>query len=467
MLLSQQNILTEAIHDSLNQLNFLMNIEDIHLEKTKHSKYGDVSCNIAMKIAGNKNYPEQNPRNIAQNIIDILKQYKYTHINSENIVEKYEVAGPGFINIFLTQQAKTQVIKAILKEKEQFGHTLRYANQSVILEFVSANPTGPLHVGHGRQAVLGDCLSRLLKTQGYTVHNEFYYNDAGVQIQNLAHSVQMRAKGYTPEDAEWPENAYNGSYINDIAQAFMQKKSVQNTLFGCIQASGDIDNLEDIRTFSVAYLRNEQDIDLKMFDVYFDHYYLESSLYTDGKVKDVIGRLIENKQTYTQTDPEKGEALYLKTTTYGDDKDRVMQKSDGSYTYFVPDIAYHVTKFKRGFNKAINIQGFDHHGTIARVKAGLQALNLDIPKQYPDYILHKMVTVFKNGKEVKISKRAGSYVTLRDLIEWSGQDAANNLNSTNNLENTDSKDIHTMTEHALQKGRDTVRFFLCKILSKI
>ncbi len=447
MLPSQQKILAQAIYNSLNQLNFLINIDDIQLENTKHSKHGDVSCNIAMKIAGNKNLPKQNPRDVAQNIINALKM----QLSLQNIVSKYEIAGAGFINIFLTQQAKIQVIVDVLKEKNNFGHTSIHNNQYIMLEFVSANPTGPLHVGHGRQAALGDCLGRLLKTQGYNVYNEFYYNDAGVQIQNLALSVQMRAKGYTPEHLDWPENAYNGSYIEDIAQSFKNKTTVENSLFGFVKASGDIENIEDIRHFAVAYLRNEQDIDLKMFDVSFDNYYLESSLYKDGKVKDVVQSLIDNEKTYTHVDVNKGEALYLKTTDYGDDKDRVMRKSNGEYTYFVPDIAYHVTKFKRGFAKVINIQGFDHHGTIARVRAGLQSLNIGIPKQYPDYILHKMVTVFKHGKEVKISKRAGSYVTLRDLIEWSGEvqpqsDVETNSGKTSNF--------------SVQKGRDAVRFFL-------
>jgi arginyl-tRNA synthetase len=300
----------------------------------------------------------------------------------------------------------------------------------VIIEFVSANPTGPLHVGHGRQAALGDAMSSLFESQGHQVTREFYYNDAGVQILTLANSVQARARGFKPGDLEWPESAYNGDYIQDIADDFLAKKTVSASDGQPASASGDTNDLESIRRFAVTYLRNEQDIDLQAFGVKFDNYYLESSLYTDGKVESAVQSLVGAGHTY-----EHEGALWLKTTDYGDDKDRVMRKSDGTYTYFVPDVAYHIEKFKRGFTQAINIQGSDHHGTIARVRAGLQAVDIGIPKGYPDYVLHKMVTVMKNGEEVKISKRAGSYVTVRDLIEWSG--------------NGD-----------ITRGRDAVRFFL-------
>jgi arginyl-tRNA synthetase len=286
-----------------------------------------------------------------------------------------------------------------------------------VVEFVSANPTGPLHVGHGRQAALGDSLAALLHSQGYAVTREFYYNDAGVQIHNLALSVQARAIGIKPGESGWPESAYNGEYIEDIAVDFLARKSVSaddTTVTG----SGDVEDLDAIRRFAVAYLRREQDLDLQKFGVAFDVYYLESSLYSDGKVDETVRGLVASGRTYEQEG-----ALWLRTTDYGDDKDRVMRKSDGTYTYFVPDVAYHVTKWERGFMKAINIQGTDHHGTIARVRAGLQALDVGIPTGYPDYILHKMVRVMRGGEEVKISKRAGSYVTVRDLIEWVGRDA--------------------------------------------
>ncbi|MFM2343619.1 MAG: hypothetical protein RLZZ210_227 [Pseudomonadota bacterium] len=440
MLLTQQQKLIESIFNAVISLNFEIVTDSINLEATKNKQHGDISCNVAMKLASQVNTSGQksNPREIATNIINILKNDS----NISELIDKFEIAGPGFINFFLTNHGKTEVVKEILKNNNNFGYSTDKSNESVIVEFVSANPTGPLHVGHGRQAALGDCISSILKTQGYKVYKEFYYNDAGVQIENLAKSVYMRAKGYNPNSPEWPESAYNGEYIEDIAQAFIQKQTIKNDEIGEITASGDIDNINDIKKFAVAYLRKEQDIDLKAFSVIFDNYYLESSLYTEGKVEQTVNSLVEKGKTYIQNDEQKGDALYLKTTEYNDDKDRVMRKSDGSYTYFVPDIAYHVTKFKRGFKKAINIQGFDHHGTIARVRAGLQALEIEIPRNYPDYILHKMVTVLKNGQEVKISKRAGSYVTLRDLIEWSGQ------------EGDEGKSVN------LQKGRDAVRFFL-------
>jgi arginyl-tRNA synthetase len=274
-----------------------------------------------------------------------------------------------------------------------------------MVEFVSANPTGPLHVGHGRQAALGDAIAALLEAQGQAVTREFYYNDAGAQIHNLALSVQARARGLTPADAGWPADGYRGEYIEEIARDFRA-------------SGGNTDDLEAIRKFAVAALRKEQDADLQAFGVKFDVYYLESSLYTDGKVEATVKALVASGKTYEQDG-----ALWLRTTDYGDDKDRVVRKSDGSYTYFVPDVAYHVTKWQRGFRKAINVQGTDHHGTTARVRAGLQALGLGIPQGYPDYVLHNLVKVMRGGEEVKISKRAGSYVTVRDLIEWVGRDA--------------------------------------------
>ena len=330
----------------------------------------------------------------------------------------------------MAASAKQAVVRTIIEQGDAFGRGSTGAGKKVNIEFVSANPTGPLHVGHGRQAALGDAMASLFISQGYEVTREFYYNDAGVQIQTLANSVQARLKGFAPGDAGWPESAYNGDYIADIAADFKAGKTVACSDSAAVTASGDADDIESIRAFAVTYLRNEQDIDLQAFGVKFDNYFLESSLYQDGKVDETVAALIASGKTF-----EDGGALWLRTTDYGDDKDRVMRKSDGTYTYFLPDVAYHINKFKRGFTQAINVQGSDHHGTIARVRAGLQAVNLGIPEGFPDYVLHKMVTVMKDGEEVKISKRAGSYVTVRDLIEWSG--------------NGDIK-----------RGRDAVRFFL-------
>jgi arginyl-tRNA synthetase len=400
----------------------------ITLERPRDPSHGDIACNLAMQLAKPL---KKNPRELAQALVDgVLSQP-----GREELISSADIAGPGFINLRVAEAAKQAVVKVVLAEGAQYGKSQAGAGKKVLVEFVSANPTGPLHVGHGRQGALGDAMSALLQSQGYDVMREFYYNDAGVQIATLATSVQARAKGFKPGDAGWPESAYNGDYIADIADDFKAKKTVSASDGEPATASGDVDDIESIRRFAVAYLRREQDLDLQAFGVRFDNYYLESSLYTEGKVAAAVDALIKAGKTY-----ELDGALWLKTTDYGDDKDRVMKKGDGTYTYFVPDVAYHITKWQRGFGKVINIQGSDHHGTIARVRAGLQAANVGIPQGYPDYVLHKMVTVMKNGEEVKISKRAGSYVTLRDLIEWSNGTEA------------EAGD--------LTRGRDAVRFFL-------
>jgi arginyl-tRNA synthetase len=398
-------------------------IPNIALERPRDPSHGDIACNIAMQLAKPL---KTNPRELATRLVAALQ----ADPNAQGLIASAEIAGPGFINLRVASAAKQSVARTVLQQGAAYGRGDGGAGHHVIIEFVSANPTGPLHVGHGRQAALGDALSSLFESQGHQVTREFYYNDAGVQIATLANSVQARARGFRPGDLEWPESAYNGDYIQDIADDFLAKKTVSCSDGAPVTASGDTNDLDSIRRFAVTYLRNEQDQDLQAFGVKFDNYYLESSLYADGKVEAAVQALADAGVTYEQDG-----ALWLKTTDYGDDKDRVMRKSDGTYTYFVPDVAYHIQKFKRGFDQAINIQGSDHHGTIARVRAGLQAVNIGIPKGYPDYVLHKMVTVMKNGEEVKISKRAGSYVTVRDLIEWSG--------------NGDVK-----------RGRDAVRFFL-------
>jgi arginyl-tRNA synthetase len=379
----------------------------VDVERTRDAAHGDFATNIALQLA---KPARKNPRQLAQAIVD--------RIPASELVDKIEIAGPGFINFHLSPVAYQQEISRIFDLGAAYGYNMRGAGQSVVVEFVSANPTGPLHVGHGRQAALGDALAALLQTQGHPVSREFYYNDAGVQIHNLALSVQARARGLKPGDPGWPEAAYNGEYIQEIADDFLARKTVHAFDGEPIRASGKIDDLDAIRRFAVTCLRHEQDVDLQKFGVRFDTYYLESSLYTDGKVEATVQALIASGHTY-----EKDGALWLRTTAFGDDKDRVMRKSDGTYTYFVPDVAYHVTKWQRGFERAINVQGTDHHGTIARVRAGLQALNIGIPKGYPDYVLHKMVRVMRGGEEVKISKRAGSYVTVRDLVDWVGRDA--------------------------------------------
>jgi len=381
-------------------------------ESPKQAAHGDLAVTAAMPMA---RALKRNPREIAAVLVQTLQAQAAVR----RWVQALEVAGPGFINLRLTAAARQAVVAEVLAAGAMFGRSsvAGGAGQRVMVEFVSANPTGPLHVGHGRNAALGDSICHLLESQGAQVLREFYYNDAGVQIQTLAISTQARLKGLKPGDDGWPEAAYNGDYIADIAADFAAGRTVHadDREF---TASGDPDDLAGIAKFAVAYLRREQDLDLRAFGVHFDHFFLESSLYTDGRVEDTVKRLIAAGKTF-----EEGGALWLRTTEYGDDKDRVMRKSDGSYTYFVPDVAYHIAKFERGYAKVINVQGTDHHGTVARVRAGLQAAGVGIPPGYPDYVLYKMITVMKGGQEVKISKRAGSYVTLRDLIDWTSRDA--------------------------------------------
>ena len=379
-------------------------------ESPKVAAHGDFACTAAMQLAKGL---RQNPRQVA----DALRAILLAEPAFMRWVQDIEIAGPGFINIRLKFEAKHETIRDVLQSGTQFGTKPQLADGATVVEFVSANPTGPLHVGHGRQAALGDAICNLFVTQGVRVAREFYYNDAGVQIQTLATSTQARAKGIKPGDEAWPELAYNGDYIADIAADFIAQKTVKSD-DRAFTASGNVDDLDSIRQFAVAYLRREQDLDLQAFSVRFDHYYLESSLYSSGRVEAAVVKLKAAGKTY-----EHDGALWLKSTDYGDDKDRVMKKSDGTYTYFVPDVAYHLAKWERGFGRAINIQGMDHHGTIARVRAGLQAANAGVPAGYPDYVLHTMVRVVRHGEEVKISKRAGSYVTLRDLIEWTSADA--------------------------------------------
>ncbi len=402
------NLLESALKNLPDGLLSAAAIPAIELERTRDAAHGDFACNIAMRLS---KAAKRNPRELAQQIVSAIP--------ANNLLSKVDIAGPGFINFHLSTTAYAGELNAVLQQGERYGHaSTTDSDNTVMLEFVSANPTGPLHVGHGRQAALGDALGALFSSQGYQVTREFYYNDAGVQIQNLALSVQARASGHKPGDASWPEAAYNGDYIADIAQDFLAGRSARAMDGEPVTANGDVNDLDNIRKFAVTYLRNEQDLDLQKFGVKFDIYYLESSLYSSGKVEDTVKGLIASGKTYEQDG-----ALWLRTTEYGDDKDRVMRKSDGTYTYFVPDVAYHVAKWRRGFKRAINIQGSDHHSTVTRVRAGLQALNIGIPQGYPDYVLHKMVKVMRGGEEVKISKRAGSYVTVRDLIEWVGRDA--------------------------------------------
>ena len=375
----------------------------IVVERPKQASHGDYATNVALVLAKPL---RRKPSDLADAIANSAARIIATDFAGTLGGTQFAKAGPGFINITLNASARQAIVRDVLAAGEDFGHDRRFASGRVMVEFVSANPTGPLHVGHGRQAALGDAIANLLEWQGHAVTREFYYNDAGQQIQNLAISVRARAKELLGESGEFPEDGYRGEYIRELAQRYLD------------EVGDDLSDVESIRRFAVAELRKEQDRDLQAFGVRFDNYYLESSLYADGRVAQTVARLASTGHTYEQDG-----ALWLRTTDFADDKDRVMRKSDGGYTYFVPDVAYHVTKFERGFDKVINVQGADHHSTVTRVRAGLQALDMGIPSGYPDYVLHKMVTVMRGGEEVKISKRAGSYVTLRDLIDEAGRDA--------------------------------------------
>ena len=371
------------------------------VERPRDPSFGEWSTNAAMMLAKPLKLP---PRDVATKLIAAMR------LDAVGI-SAAEIAGPGFINFRVDTGALTRVLPQIITAAGTYGRSDAGARAPVVVEFVSANPTGPLHVGHGRQAALGDAISTLLEWTGWSVSREFYYNDGGGQINNLQTSVQLRAQEQGGQAIAFPENGYHGEYIREIAAAYR------------VAHPGDaaIHDTDAIRRFAVAALRAEQDLDLKAFGVVFDTYYLESSLYSDGRVDRTVAALVASGFTY-----EKDGALWLRTTDFGDDQDRVMKRSaekGGEYTYFVPDVAYHVTKWERGFTRAINVQGSDHHSTVTRVRAGLQALGLGIPVGYPDYVLHQMVLVMKGGEEVKISKRAGSYVTVRDLIEEVGRDA--------------------------------------------
>jgi arginyl-tRNA synthetase len=365
------------------------------LDRPKQAAHGDYASNIALALA---KWAKRNPRELAQALVAALP--------ASQLIERVEIAGAGFINLFVTPDARQAIVARVLAERGEFGRSLAHSGERVMVEFVSANPTGPLHVGHGRQAALGDAIASLLESQGYSVTREFYYNDAGQQIRNLAISVQARARELLGENIAFPEDGYHGEYIRELAQRFLA------------EVGHDLSDMDAIRSFAVAQLRLEQDRDLRALGVTFDNYYLESSLYTEGRVDATVARLAASGKTY-----ESAGALWLRTTDYGDDKDRVMRKSDGTYTYFVPDVAYHVTKWERGYGRVVNVQGGDHHSTVTRVRAGLQAMGLGIPAGYPEYVIHKMVTVMRGGEEVKLSKRAGNSVSIRELIDEAGRDA--------------------------------------------
>jgi arginyl-tRNA synthetase len=416
MLAEQRQAIAELLRQALSTLRAAP--PPIELQRPKLAEHGDLSSPVALALARELGQP---PRQIAEHIADRVRELP----QARDLVAAVEVAGPGFINLRLTHAAKQAVARAILRERGRFGGGSEGQGRRVLVEFVSANPTGPLHVGHARQAALGDALANLLAARGWQVSREFYYNDAGAQIDQLATSVQARARELRGDPIEPDRVGYQGEYIVEIARAYRAGSTVQARDGVAVHAAGDPDDLDAVRRFAVAYLRHEQDLDLEALGVRFDRFYLESSLYEDGQVEATVRAMIEAGLTY-----DSDGALWLRTTAVedgADDKDRVVRKSDGTYTYFVPDVAYHITKYQRGFARAINVQGSDHHGTVARVRAGLQvvarSLNMAVPAGYPEYLLHKMVRVMRGGQEVKMSKRAGTFVALRDLVDWVGRDA--------------------------------------------
>lgn len=398
--------LTDLLFSIVNKMTSELTQSQIVIERPKSIDHGDLSSNIALVIA---KALKKSPRTVAQEIVE--------KIPSTRSFSKIEIAGAGFLNFYFSSNTHNKIINDALENNKNYGRSNQGSRKKIQIEFVSANPTGPLHVGHGRGAAIGDCLARLFEFSGWDVTREFYYNDAGSQIDNLTKSIKARCMNVLPEDPSFPEDGYRGEYISDIAKSYLAKKTIQNGS-ETFSSNGDTTDNDAIKNYGVHYLRKEQDQDLEAFKIRFDVFSLESSFYSQGKIKDVVTTLKNNGHTY-----EKDGALWLKTTAFGDDKDRVMQKSDGAFTYFVPDIAYHLNKWERGFKRVINEQGADHHSTVNRVRAGLQGLDTGIPTGWPEYVLHQMITVMKNGQEVKISKRAGSYVTLRDLIDEVGCDA--------------------------------------------
>jgi len=398
--------LTDLLFLAVKQITDYTDSSIIVIDRPKIISHGDFSTNLCLVLSKKL---KKSPRDVAAMVLE--------KIPPSDLISKIEIAGAGFLNFFLSSKANNEIINSVLNLKGAYGKNETGSKQKIQIEFVSANPTGPLHVGHGRGAAIGDCLARLFEASGWLVTREFYYNDAGEQINNLMRSVKASCQNISTDDSSFPADGYHGSYIKDIAKAFLSRNSIEFQGLS-IKASGEIEDTKSIQEFSVAYLRNEQDEDLKAFRTKFDIYSLESSLYKDGKVEKVVNTLIKEGHTY-----KKDGALWLKTTNFGDDKDRVMKKTDGTYTYFIPDVAYHLDKWERGFKKVINEQGADHHSTISRVRAGLQGLNKHIPQDWPEYVLHQMITVIKENKEMKISKRAGSYLTLRELIDEVGCDA--------------------------------------------
>ncbi len=373
---------------------------EVQLDRPRNPEHGDWATNLAMVLAGRLG---KAPREVAALI---LQKLDLTGAG----VRSADVAGPGFINFRLSGAQLQSLLKRILLEDSRYGRSDPERPRRVMVEFVSANPTGPLHVAHGRGAALGDAIASLLAWSGDAPHREFYVNDAGVQIDRLAESVDVRWRQLRGEEAELPEDGYRGGYVRDLAA------ELDRELGERVAGAGDAERLDLIREWAVARLKADQAEDLKAFGIIFDEWYPESRVYDEGLVGETLDVLAEKDLLY-----ERDGATWLRTTGFGDDKDRVLVKQDGTHTYFVPDLAYHRDKARRGFDHAINVWGADHHGYVPRMQAGLAALGLS---GFLDVEVVQMVRILRGGQEVKLSKRAGDFVTLRELFDETGPDVA-------------------------------------------
>ncbi len=408
-----------------------IDLPEISIERTRQKEHGDYSCNIAMVLA---KHARCAPRDLAQQIVDQLPDTK--------IIAKIELAGPGFINFYLTDEPLYQAIRDVLSEGRRYGHTDMGAGQKVIVEFVSANPTGPLHVGHGRGAAYGDALARLLRAAGYDVHTEYYVNDAGRQMNILAVSVWLRYLELCGEEMDFPANAYQGDYVWDIAASIHRSRGndlhrkIDDVFVGVppdeplggdkeLHIDGLINRAKELlgSDYEVVFDQGLNEItdnirrDLSEFGVEFDNWFSERSLHHSGEMEKAIQTLDENGYLY-----EKEGAKWFRSTDFGDEKDRVVVRDNGQTTYFASDIAYHLDKLDRGYHRLIDIWGADHHGYVARVKAALQALNAD--KDRFEVLLVQFAILYRGGEKLAMSTRSGEFVTLRELRNEVGNDAA-------------------------------------------
>lgn len=398
------NILYNALTEAREKAELKIKDEPlIVLEIPKDETKGDIACTLAMALAASE---KKRPRDIAEIIISHLRDDK-------GIIDKTDIAGPGFINFFLKNEYYHQILKQIDKEGNDYGRVDIGKGEKIQVEFVSANPTGPLHVGHGRGAAVGDALSNLLAAVGYNITREFYINDAGRQVRLLAQSVYSRYRQMHGKEESFPEDGYHGTYINEVAASAAASQTISIKFVDVPFEKCEADFAEFSKEEMLRDIRN----DLNAFGVKFDNWFSEQSLLNDSSVKKSIDELKERGFAY-----EKDDALWLRSTAFGDDKDRVVIKNDGSYTYLATDIAYHRNKLSRGFKSLINIWGADHHGYIPRVQAVIQAFGH--PKDALHVLLVQLVAVLRQGKPVPMSKRAGDFVTLREVVQEVGSDAA-------------------------------------------